>query len=376
MEPVKPDTRKSTLSPFRACALLLGACGIITAISLAVPYFQCKYLSNAVRIYDLATGQSRHVLIGHTDEVAGMAFSPDGKMLATISPYHSYQPTVRLWDPATGRSLSLLSLRKFSSSWVCSLAFSPDGRTLAISGCSEVEFIEVASGQNLLTLRGEPIVQGATYMVFSPDGKTLAMADRACHNIQFWDPATGQRLRTLTLTYDEGYYRGNVAFSPDGKLLAFSTCTERGNYYDCLKSEILFWDLSTGQLSRRWTTCEGNACPPTGWEAAFSPDWKMLVTYSNSGPVSVYDLASGQILQTITVSFGRLPIVVFSPDGKTLAIGHEEGVQLWDPATGQLIRDFDAVWGEIVGVVFSPDGKWLAARYQTKTFSLVGLFPP
>jgi hypothetical protein len=123
---------------------------------------------HTVRVWDAATGQEKLTLKGHTDRVYGVSFSPDGRRLASAS----WDATVRVWDAATGKELLTL---KGHTNWVSDVSFSPDGRRLASAGFdSTVRVWDAATGQEKLTLKGHTDrVYGVS---FSPDGRRLASA--------------------------------------------------------------------------------------------------------------------------------------------------------------------------------------------------------
>ena len=209
------------------------------------------------RLWDPATGEHLRTLTGHTGVVTGVAFSPDGRLLATAS----CDETARLWDPATGEHLRTLTGHTGA---VCGVAFSPDGRLLATaSGDGTARLWDPATGEHLRTLTGHPgpvsgwrsartggcspppaatrrrgcgtrppastcapspaTPAGSSAVAFSPDGRLLATAG-GDGTARLWDPATGERRRTLTGHDRRGH---GVAFSPDGRLLATAGATGR-----------------------------------------------------------------------------------------------------------------------------------------------------
>jgi predicted Ser/Thr protein kinase len=161
-----------------------------------------------IYLWDLRTGQFLRQLAGHRYEVYNVAFSPDGKILAS----GSRDETLRLWDVATGSEL-----RQLSRSWsaVYSVAFSPDGKILASGSYCTLRLWDVATGSELRPLSGGH-GHWVSSVAFSPDGKILASGSWD-KTVRLWDVATGRELRQLSGHGQDVY---SVAFSPDGKILA------------------------------------------------------------------------------------------------------------------------------------------------------------
>lgn len=162
-----------------------------------------------VRVWDVATGRSLQVMAGHEGEVRGIAWSADGKLLASGSRDHD----ARIWDVETGAQLHALTGQEGQ---VTSVAFSPDGTLLAVANLGwAVHLFDVATGQKVRTLKGHQ--QSALSVAFHPSGQWLA-SGASDDTVRVWDVATGAQLARL----DSDTSVGTVAFSPDGEWLAWS----------------------------------------------------------------------------------------------------------------------------------------------------------
>jgi WD40 repeat protein len=277
-----------------------------------------------------AGGQPLRALLAEgSDAVESLAFSPDGRTIAV----GDVGGDVGLWDTATGRRTGTLA----EGNSVYTVAFSPDGQTLAVGDDGgHVGLWDTATGRRTATLaEGNPVVSVA----FSPGGQTLAVGDFGGH-VGLWDTATGRRTATLA----EGSPVYSVAFGPGGRTLAVGD----------LSGHVGLWDSATG---RRTADLAGDG--PVA-SVAFSPDGQTLAAGDRGGDVGLWDTATGR--RTATLAEGN-PVytVAFGPGGRTLAVGDLGGqVGLWDTATGRRTATL-AEGSPVYTVAFSPDGQTLAA---------------
>ncbi len=292
--------------------------------------------------------------LNYYGRVSSVAFSPDGKKLATAGSY------LKLWDAATGRELTML---KGSSGFFPSVAFSPDGQKLAAAFSHVVKLWNLATGQELATLRGH--AGGIMSVVFSPDGKRLASGS-VDRTVKLWDVTSGQELSTL-----KGYTEQitSVAFSPDGKRLASGSNNNIVRLWDVATGQVLttlsnigrpakLVDVVTGQeLDFKVLRNEGQI-----FSVAFSPDGKRLLASGGSiFGLAMWDVITGQVMPQLTGHPDWIFSIAFSSDGKRMATGgYGRAVKLWDVATWQVLTTIKAHGDRVDAVAFSPDGKRLA----------------
>jgi WD40 repeat protein/tRNA A-37 threonylcarbamoyl transferase component Bud32 len=282
-----------------------------------------------VRLWDVATGEELHALMGHAGGVRSVAFSPDGQRLASASEDN----TVKLWDVATGDLRQTLTAH---TSYVLSVAFSPDGTTLASGSLDRtVKLWSVGTGDLLHNLAGHGILYS---VAFSPDGRTLASGSSG-KTVMLWDVITGQPRGSL-----QGHSSSvtSVAFSPDGKTLASGS---RG-------ATVKVWDVATGEELH---ALMGHASRVRS--VAFSPDGQTLASASKDNTVKLWDVATGDLRQTLAGHASALNCVALSPDEKTLAsAGEDTTVKLWamGPETQRHILQTHT--NAVFSVAFSRDG--------------------
>jgi WD40 repeat protein len=291
--------------------------------------------------------KDRIVLFGHSDQVNRLAYSCDGKALATASE----DTTVRLWDATAG---SVRVMLQGHSSPVDSVAFSPDGKMLA-SGAGdwrqptvpgELKLWDAMSGVLITDLKGHagPVLS----LTFTPDGKTLASGS-ADGVVKLWD--TTKHSERATLNPGKGYWVRGLAITADGKILAAA------HYHT-----VSIWNLDSRAVIGELKGHTEEICA-----LAISPDGKTIASGGRDQTVKVWDLATSQERVTITGNQGWVNDLAISPDGKTLAIGVMNGsVKLWDLGAARWRSEDHVPNGNSFSIAISPDGKTVASGHAAQ----------
>jgi WD40 repeat protein len=279
-------------------------------------------------------GKELLVLRGHTASINSVAWSPDGKRLATGSEDH----TARVWE--TGSSRELLTLSGLGT--IFAVTVSPDG-TRFVTGSylydNAAEVWNSSNGGRLLILHGHSAPVSST--AWSPDGQRLATGSKD-HTAMLWDASSGTELLTLN-----GHTQSveSVAWSPDGKRLATGSLDDTGKV----------WDAKTG---KELFTLRGHSYSVDS--VAWSPDGKLLATGSADDSTKLWDAQTGKEILTLTGGNGSPNSLAWSPDGSQLAMGSGDALKVWSMPGGKelLARTSD---GNLMSVAWSHDGTRFAA---------------
>jgi WD40 repeat protein len=324
----------------RRRATLVAAVAVIAVLAAVVPILLTGNPGTAAG-HGPSTGPELTFHAPNYAELSGVAFSPDGGLLAAYDSQETF-----LWDIANGK---LTALRD-PVVGVNGMAFSPDGKLLAHADVNNAIYLwNLATGKLTATLTSPSAGGEPEGVAFSPDGKLLASAE-ASFQTDVWDIATGRLIHVLT---DASGISG-VAFSPDGKLLASAG------------GPTFLWDVATGRRVATLYDPGGQGVNAV----AFSPDGKLLA--AAGGSTFLWNVATHAVVATLTAPGQRQydTSVAFSPDGKLIAIVNGNGLgsqfgksqtYLWNVATGKLVGTVtDPTTDKVSGVAFSPDGKLLA----------------
>lgn len=283
-------------------------------------------------------GTQKTILEGHTAGILDIAFSTDGKLLATAS----IDTTVRLWDLATRKMLQELK----HINGVRAIAFSPYGNLLVCALNSYVHYSPLnlwdpATGKELQRQSPMKSTSYVTSIAFSLDGKLLAASSDS--EVRLWDPTTGCSLQIF-----ERYSKArSIAFSPDGKILASA-------WQDGV---VILLDPHTGSEIRTFVAHDGCIS-----DIAFSPNGQLLASASfNDNTVNIWDPAMGIKRQTFVGHSKGISSITFSPDGKLLASASlDKTIKLWDPTTGRGQGTLAGHGNSATPIAFSTDGSLLA----------------
>jgi WD40 repeat protein/serine/threonine protein kinase len=298
----------------------------------------------------------RFTLAEHRAPLTAVAYSPDGKYLASADA----QGTVLLRGAVSGRTDHSFTAE---AGGVRALAFSPDGRHLAFAAGTQVRLWGVGRRTSALLGRHEQPVVG---LAFRHDGKRLASVS-ADQVITVWDAPDGKGPPSWRAVASWAVPPVKKVAAADLRLpLVFCA---GGEYVASLSSNhmVSVWDAATGELKLQV------AWPGDTLSLAASPDGKLLAGGGEDGAVRVWDLDRarfGALGQFLRGHGGPVTAVAFSPDGRRLASGGaDQMIKVWDPAPtpGGLSGSREELWtlkgqtAEVVGLAYSPDGRHLAS---------------
>ncbi|MBM3234980.1 hypothetical protein FJZ31_01645 [Candidatus Poribacteria bacterium] len=296
------------------------------------------------------------ITLKHGDNVYSVAFSPDGKLLATGTGMRydivERSGEAKVWEMPSGKLITILK----HDGAVLSVSFSPDGNMLATGSFDNTAKVwEMPNGKLIATLEHDNDVYS---VAFSPDGNMLATGT-GWHSFsvisgkaQVWEMPSGKLIAALN---QEGMVT-SASFSPDGKLLATTANREDLGFSNY---EAKVWEMPNGKLI---ATMKHDGAV---YSVSFSPDGKMLATGSGY-TAKVWEMPNGKLIATLKHDY-YVRSVSFSPDGKLLATGSlDNTARVWEMPNGKLIATLKHD-DDVYSVTFSPDGKLLATGSYDNT---------
>jgi WD40 repeat protein len=301
--------------------------------------------------------------------IGSVALAPNGKMLASVDVDTGHVWSVKLWDVATGRNTSTLPNHDDQIDWILSVAFSPDGKTLAMGGFNKITLWDVKTGRNVAMFGG---IWQVNSVAFSPDGKTLAAGD-GDKTIKLWDMANAKPPATLSgvlvhlvlgtqsvkPTATLSGHQANafpVVYSPDGKTLASGS-------EDCT---VKLWNVTSGRCTATLTGHNKGI-----YALAFAPNGRTLASGSLDGTIKLWDIASEKSIATLMGHTGGVWGLGFSPDSKTLVSGSEDkSIRMWDISTRKNIHILNGHTDWVFSAFYSPDGRTLVSGSRDGTVKL------
>lgn len=345
---------------------------------------------NAIRLWDVETGNPRATLFGHESTITSLAFSRSGADVAA----GAVDGTIRIWDllkkPSTERAFlerervavaldfhptkPLLTAgyyctdctpadswntetRKLESGWKPAnpthrLVYSPDGKLIATAAEDNVARIHDAeTGERIAVLTGHQNYIRA--LAFSPDSRRLATGSLDS-TIRVWDVAAGRELFRL-----QGFSADSimsVAYSPDGSMIAAAARDESIRLWDANSGQGILILRSEGKIKFENNRALHPKC------LAFRPDGKMLASGSEGGVITLWDVAAEREAAVLRDHASAIAQVSFSPDGERLLSASVDGsIKLWDVVTGMRLLTIRVARGPLWCGSFGPDGSMIAA---------------
>ena len=257
------------------------------------------------QVWDATSGDHLIRYTGHSDSVYSVSWSPAGRRIASAS----YDKTVQIWDPTFGDHFYTYTGH---TDWVWTVAWSPDGRLVASAGGDKsVQVWNAANGGLVNTFRGHSAP--VHFLAWSPDGKRIASSS-ADGTVQVWNAVNGIHLYTFQPYFTSIW---SVAWSPDGKRIASACDNKTVQIWDAMNGDHIY--IYYGHTDFVYTV-------------AWSPDGKRIASSGDDKTVQVWDATNGTLFSKYTGHSSSVRTVAWSPNSKQVASGSwDKTVQVWRP---------------------------------------------
>jgi WD40 repeat protein len=284
-------------------------------------------------LYETSTGTEVQSFPVEEAHFVWFTFSPDGKLLAIMSRGSADSDNLRVWDVESGKERFSAAHTKTPSFW--HVRFSPDGKRLAVlTPNDKLSLLDAADGKELAHTK-----TGGGSLAFSPDGKTLATDAGFKEIVKFWDPVTLALKVTIKI---EGVRSiSDLSFAPDSTLLAFRD-----------EDDLVVWDVSKQKVVRRFNG-------PNVYRSVIAPNGKVLAARGSGCEIRLWDLTTGEPLHRRLGHDHWIYSMAISSDGLIVASASfgDPHVRLWDAFSGKPLHALKTENGLVQSCAFSPDDK-------------------
>ena len=296
----------------------------------------------SIKLWNVETGQEIRTFEGHKYYVKNVMFSPDGKTILS----GSRDKTLKLWDVHTGKEIRTFSKE---SDWVRSVTFSPNGKYILSSSYKTIKLRDTKTGQEIRTFEGR--THNIACSAFSPDGSYIISGSRSI--LKLWHVGIGQELRTLN---GHSYYVNSTAFSPDSK-----------HFVSGSNKSIKLWNVASGTVVKTLKSRMEDVN-----SVKYSHNGKYIASGDDDNNIKLWNTETGKLIRTFGKHKKRVSNVAFSPDDKTIVSsdGYDKVIKLWNTNTGEETGTLEGHKKGVLCIAFSPDGKYIVSGSYDKTVKI------